>query len=101
MPAGADPSPRIVCNSGPLIALAGIGQMGLLPRLYSRILIPSVVHQELTSAKRFQSQAHVFSQPWLEVHGLKGPLDALLLSELGRAKQKWLRWRRRCAQKGC
>jgi predicted nucleic acid-binding protein len=86
MPDAADPSPRIVCNSGPLIALAGVGQLELLPRLYSRILIPSVVHRELTTARRFQSQAQVFSQRWLEVQGLKGPVDALLLSELGRGE---------------
>lgn len=77
-----DPLPDVVCNCGPLIALAAIGQLDLLPRLYQRIWIPAEVHRELTGSARFISARQLFDQPWLEVISLSGPLDALLSSQL-------------------
>jgi uncharacterized protein len=85
MPLPPDPA-RIVCNSGPLIALAGISQLELLPKLYSKIITPAAVHREVASARRFSSQAAVFSVAWLEVRTLPGALDPLLTSELGRGE---------------
>ncbi|MBI3775315.1 MAG: DUF3368 domain-containing protein [Gammaproteobacteria bacterium] len=38
----------IVGDSGPLIALAIIGQLELLPRLYRRVIIPQTVWHEIT-----------------------------------------------------
>ena len=37
----------IVSNAGPLIALGKLGQLGLLLRLYDRILIPREVYREV------------------------------------------------------
>jgi predicted nucleic acid-binding protein len=86
MPAGPN-SPRcIVCNSGPLIGLAGVGQLELLPRLYSQIITPLAVHQELTGATHFRHQSQIFSVSWLLVRRLGERPDALLLSELGRGE---------------
>lgn len=38
----------VVGDSGPLIALAIIGQLELLPRLYRRVLVPQTVWHEIT-----------------------------------------------------
>jgi len=72
----------VVCNCGPLIALAAIRQLDLLPRLYHRVWIPAEVHRELTGAARFVSARQLFSQPWIEVVSLSGPVDSLLGSQL-------------------
>ena len=77
-----DSIPDVVCNCGPLIALAAIRQLDLLPRLYHRIWIPAEVHRELTGAVRFLSARELFGQPWLEVVSLSGPVDSLLGSQL-------------------
>ena len=37
----------VVSNAGPLIALGKLGQLGLLLRLYDRILIPREVYREV------------------------------------------------------
>ena len=37
----------IVSNAGPLIALGKLGQLGLLLRLYDRIMIPREVYREV------------------------------------------------------
>ena len=38
----------IVGDSSPLIALAIIGQLELLPRLYQRVMVPTMVWEEVT-----------------------------------------------------
>lgn len=39
----------IVVNTGPLIALDGIGHLGLLLRLFDRVLVPTTVSQEMAA----------------------------------------------------
>jgi len=81
-PVGADLSSHVVCNCGPLIALAGVRQMELLPRLFSRVWIPAVVHTELTGSVRFATARDLFTQSWLQVVSPAGPVDAFLSSQL-------------------
>ncbi len=40
MPKFNEKNDIIVCNSGPLVALAGIGHLELLQKLYKEVLIP-------------------------------------------------------------
>lgn len=39
----------VIVNSTPLIILCGIGQLGLLRRLYGEIHIPEAVYREVTA----------------------------------------------------
>ena len=83
MPAPSKHAGTIVCNAGPLIALAGIKQLPLLQGLYSRVLLAEGVLRELTGSTRFASEAQAFELPWLEKRVLLASPDPLLMSELG------------------
>ena len=40
---------KVIVNTTPLIALAGIGQLDLLRQLYTEVLIPEAVNLEVIS----------------------------------------------------
>jgi predicted nucleic acid-binding protein len=42
---------RIVCNSGPLIALGLLDRLDLLQSIFSEVLIPHAVQQEILRVK--------------------------------------------------
>jgi predicted nucleic acid-binding protein len=72
----------LVCNTGPLIALAGIGQVELLHILYDRVAVATAVRDELV-ASREKVGADCFERfPWLEVVASPVPMDPWLLLEL-------------------
>src|ERR1035441_1669038 len=56
----------------PILNLARIGRLELLPLLYRQVLIPSAVFEELTASKRDLRPAIDFaSEPWLIVASVK------------------------------
>jgi len=68
--------PVIIADSGPLIALAIIGQLDLLRKLYGQVLAPPAVWDEVTVQGRGLPGSHEVSQlAWLEI---KAPDMALL-----------------------
>lgn len=57
----------VIVNSTPLIILCGIGQLGLLRRLYGEIHIPEAVYREVT-AKADSACAQIISERnWIYV----------------------------------
>lgn len=44
--------PDVICNTSPLQYLHQIGQLELLPKLVSRVVIPTVVAEELAEGRR-------------------------------------------------
>jgi len=38
---------RIVCNTGPIIALATINNLDILRRIFHEVIVPEAVHNEL------------------------------------------------------
>lgn len=90
MPIAPESAPAIVCNSGPLIALAGIGQLALLEGLYGRVLISPTVHLELTGSQRFRSESRLFDVAWLHILPLAVPPDPLVVAELDRGEAEML-----------
>ena len=75
----------VVSDTSPVLNLARIGRLGLLPLLYERVLIPSAVFEELTASKSDLPPAiDLGSEPWLivasandrqRVQELRGDLD--------------------------
>lgn len=73
----------VVTDAGPLIYLAGGGQLGLLRLLYARVVVPRIVYDEVTVAGHgLVGASEVTSADWLEVvhreadPALLGQLDA-------------------------
>lgn len=76
--------PPIVSDSGPLIALSGIGRLELLASLHGRVFVPPAVLREVTESGAGRRGAReVAGARWIEVRELVAPPDALLIQELG------------------
>jgi len=75
----------IVCNTGPIIALAGINKLDLLKSFYKTVIIPEPVHYEiLAGEKSFTGLAEYKKATWLDIRKLNRdtePLLAKLLDE--------------------
>jgi uncharacterized protein len=60
----------VIADAGPLIAIARIDHLKLLHRLYGKVIVPSVVWREITSAGAFDDIKVIrFAQTkaWLEI----------------------------------
>jgi predicted nucleic acid-binding protein len=74
---------RIVCNTGPLIALGLLDRLDLLRSLFSEVLIPEPVQREIEQGGASQQGLGSFRQAgWIRVVALTGERDALLESLL-------------------
>src|SRR4051812_12221322 len=73
----------IVCNAGPLIALAGIERLELLRDLFGSVLVAPEVQSEVEAGGSRGTGARLFeTAPWLQVVKLAGKPDPLLASML-------------------
>ena len=68
----------VIADAGPLIGLARIGQLHLLPQLFDNVTVTDLVAQELTGAGKFpdtKTLEDALNQPWL--HTVILPQSAL------------------------
>jgi predicted nucleic acid-binding protein len=69
---------RIVCNSGPLIALGILGKLDILKSLFDEVLIPDAVQREITQGGlKFSGLENFQKARWIRVAAPKQK-DALL-----------------------
>jgi uncharacterized protein len=84
MPAADRP---VVLDTGPIIALAGIGRLDLLRALYREVLIPPAVRHELTRGEdRPGSRRDLHAAPWIKVATAPESEAAALLTDLDRGE---------------
>jgi predicted nucleic acid-binding protein len=77
----------IIADSSPLIGLARIGQLQLLPKLARRIVVPPAVWQEITEVKQEAPGAReVTAQSWIEILTPDPAIVAPLLILAGRGE---------------
>jgi predicted nucleic acid-binding protein len=70
----------VVSDTSPILNLARIGRLDLLPALYQQVIIPEAVHAELTVSKRDLPPAiDLVSEPWLAI---AVPEDKALVQKL-------------------
>ncbi len=70
--------PKIVSNTGPLIALAGVGQFDLLHKLFGSILIPPAVRAEILNETALTALA---AADWITVQAIQDVIAIQLLRE--------------------
>ena len=74
---------RIVCNTGPLIALGVLNRLDILKSLFSEVLIPEAVQKEITCGGTARRGIADFAQAkWIRVMSLKSGGDPVLESLL-------------------
>ena len=76
---------RAVADTGPLIALARVERLELLPRLYERIIVPPVVHAELaldSDRPGARVLAGAFDAGWITVEAVTDSGSAKELARL-------------------
>ncbi|HKZ83766.1 MAG TPA: DUF3368 domain-containing protein [Anaerolineae bacterium] len=77
--------PKAVSNAGPLIALASIGQFGLLQSLFGEVLIPPTVRAEILAGGEGEAGvSDLAAADWVKTITVKDDLAVQLLrDELG------------------
>ncbi len=81
----------IIADSSPLIGLARIGKLQLLPKLATRIVVPQAVWFEVTGAQAEAPGAReVASQTWIEVQTADPLVVGPLLILVGRGEAEAL-----------
>ncbi|MEB3215404.1 MAG: DUF3368 domain-containing protein [Nostocales cyanobacterium 94392] len=73
----------VISDTSPITSLAAVGQLDLLRQLYTKILIPEVVYQELTATSTpVPGSIEVRTFNWIEVRQVKNrSLIAVLLEQ--------------------
>jgi predicted nucleic acid-binding protein len=74
---------RIICNSGPLIALGLLGRLDILKSLFDEVLVPEAVQKEIEQGGIKLSGLEDFRRAdWIRIVPLKEERDELLESLL-------------------
>lgn len=71
-------TPKIVSNTGPIIALAQIGQLDILGKIFGQVLIPYAVKTEVQDEK---SLVALSQSNWIVISEVKDTLAVRLLRE--------------------
>jgi predicted nucleic acid-binding protein len=73
--------PAVISNTSPLIALAGIGQLELLRRLFDTVLIPPAVRAEVLNEPALAALQAAMAEGWISQQQPNDTSAILLLQE--------------------
>ena len=76
--------PKVVSDTGPIIALAHIGQIDILRRLFGQVLIPPAVQAEIRDET---SAAALDNADWIVLEEVKDTLAVQLLRRAAPSSQ--------------
>lgn len=76
----------VVPDAGPLIYLAGAGQLDLLRILFERVVVPAIVRDEVVVAGAgLVGAAEVAAATWIEIESVDPDTDLLVTLDAGEA----------------
>lgn len=74
---------RVICNTGPLIALSVINRMDILRYLFELVAVPEAVHKEILEGGPINAGLLNYRKAkWIKVMTLSDPVDPLLRTSL-------------------
>ncbi len=77
----------VVVDATPIVALAGLGHLDLLQRLYGEVLVPSAVWEELTrGGLRPGGSEDLAAAPWIKARALAQPDQVNFFPDLDRGE---------------
>jgi len=74
---------HVVCNTGPLVALAMIDRLSILRDIFAHVSVPEAVHMELLEGGATNAGLGVYRKvDWITVRTISKPVDPLLRTAL-------------------
>jgi predicted nucleic acid-binding protein len=87
---------RVVSNTSPLIVLAKAGLLKILPKLFSEVVVPEAVRDEIMAGRDGDAMKQAWPTcDWLRVVVLTPPLSPLAAMQLGRGEAEAIEYARR------
>jgi predicted nucleic acid-binding protein len=84
------PDAPVIINNTPLVALASIGQLNLLPALFGEVLVPEAVIAEFVAVDREARVALMSALDWLIPTRVDDPVHSLRYAGLDRGEAEVL-----------
>ena len=74
---------KVICNTGPIVALSMIGRIDILRHLFELVAIPEAVHNEILEGGATNMGLAGFRKvKWIKIMTLSNPIDPLLKTSL-------------------
>lgn len=82
---------HLICNTGPLIALAIVDQIEILSSLFDQVTVPLTVHEEILAGGPYGVGVDSYKKAkWLHHIQIEGSVDVLLEAVLDRGEAEVL-----------
>jgi len=74
---------KLICNTGPLVALSMIDRIDILQHLFELVAVPEAVHKEILEGGPINAGLSNYQKAkWIKVMTLSNPIDPLLSTSL-------------------